>query len=369
MGIGSSQQRSTERPHRSVVSIANELRQQIVQGKLSPGSQLPTQSALQQRFRASNVTVQRAVSQLAREGFLYSKTRQGTFVAELPPHLCRYALIFPDAPDGSRWVRFFAALANEAIRVQRRQPRTVDVYYGIDQHVDTEDFQRLTANIRQCRLAGLIFASPPFLLGGTPVLEEPGIPRVAIMERNANLPGLASVHLDGPSFINRALDYLAARGRRRVAMLVGAGEFREAGKDLQEALAARDMIMRPYWRVGFNPETAKWARSSIHLLMHSGQEERPDGLIIGDDNLVEEAAAGLLAAQVRIPEDMEVISHCNFPWPVPSMLAGPRLGYDARRVLQACLDVVDRQRQGQTEVEEVAVSACFEQELAEAEQG
>jgi DNA-binding LacI/PurR family transcriptional regulator len=91
-------------------------------------------------------------------------------------------------------------------------------------------------------------------------------------------------------------------------------------------------------------EPAKWVQATAHLLMHSNQTERPDALLITDDNLIEPVTAGLVAAGVRVPDDLEIVAHCNFPWPAPTHLPITRVGYNVRRLLADCIASIDRQR-------------------------
>src|SRR6185295_6183072 len=100
----------------------------------------------------------------------------------------------------------------------------------------------------------------------------------------------------------------------------------------------------------------------VHLLMHRNDTKCPDGLVIWDDNLVEHALIGLIAAGVRVPDDVAVVAHCNFPWPPPSVLPVTRLGYSIRQALRTCLDVLDRQRRGETVPPATKIPALFEEE-------
>ncbi|HUU68288.1 MAG TPA: hypothetical protein VM186_02090 [Planctomycetota bacterium] len=80
--------------------------------------------------------------------------------------------------------------------------------------------------------------------------------------------------------------------------------------------------------------------------MHAGRFERPDGLIISDDNPVEPATAGLVDAGVRVPKDLTVVAHANSPWPTASYVKAKRLGFDCLRLIQIAVDSIDAQRCG-----------------------
>lgn len=68
--------------------IYHVLKADILSGRYSPGSQLPTESELVQRFGVSRVTVRNALALLQREGLLVRIPAKGTFVRreEVPSH-------------------------------------------------------------------------------------------------------------------------------------------------------------------------------------------------------------------------------------------------------------------------------------------
>ena len=75
----------TGTPQRS--RIVESVRQAIIDGTYPAGGQLPNQAALAETFGVSGFTVQRALNQLAQEGFIVQRPRIGTRVVDLPPHL------------------------------------------------------------------------------------------------------------------------------------------------------------------------------------------------------------------------------------------------------------------------------------------
>src|SRR5687768_13516836 len=102
-------------------SILAHLKAQIVSGDLPPGSRMPTRRELERQFKSTLVTMQRAFEKLQEEGFVAARGKAGTFVAERPPHLFNYALVFPrkPSPNHDRWPRFWEALCYEAAAVER----------------------------------------------------------------------------------------------------------------------------------------------------------------------------------------------------------------------------------------------------------
>lgn len=64
-------------------AIAADLRVDIIQGVFAPGSRLPNEALLAERFRVNRHTLRHAMQSLAREGFVQVRHGSGTFVREL----------------------------------------------------------------------------------------------------------------------------------------------------------------------------------------------------------------------------------------------------------------------------------------------
>jgi DNA-binding LacI/PurR family transcriptional regulator len=361
-----SSNRAVGRPPVKQREIINALHLDMIEGRLPPGLRLPTRRELVLRFGGSLMSIQHALDQLSRERFVETRGPAGTFVCQRPPHLFEYALVFAQTPASVGFRRFWTALSQEAQRLNAHPQATrhITCWYGIDGHADNEDFQRLTSMVQRRQMAGVIFASAPFLLAGTSLLEQPGIARAAITTIVDREHGVAVIHPDPISFLNRAAEHLASKGRRRVAVLSVPAAYESWNKHLQTLAKQNRFIIHPFWNLGIEPSTGAALRGIAHLLMHAGQDERPDGLIITDDNMLEPVTDGLIDAGVRVPDDLEIVAHCNFPWPTPSALPVCRLGFDASQVLAACLRAVDRQLAGHKPSRRaVNITARFESEV------
>jgi len=345
--------------------IVREIRDQIVAGELSPGSQLPTRSEIESHYGSGPMTVQRAVEQLKNEGFVEVNGRQGTFVTSNPPHLTRYAIVFPQLHHGENWGQFWTALHHEIVELEGSQSRPdalgLPVYDGIDGHIDTPAYLKLVRDLRSHLIAGLIFVSNPYQLVATPIMREPGVPRVAILYEGGT-EELHAVTLDGRSYMDKALTYLTQRGRRRVAII--APRWRQRTTDQwMLAFTAHGIECAKYRLQTVHTAGPEAARNCAHVLMELPVEKRPDGLIIADDNLVHHATLGLMDSGVRVPEELDVIAHCNFPLPTPSAVPVRRLGYDARKVIAACIESIDGQRGGDVRGFCSTVPAVFDDEI------
>jgi len=216
----------------------------------------------------------------------------------------------------------------------------------------------------------LIFASSANELVGTPLLDAPGVPRVALAGEQY-LPGVPKVYLDLDGFIEQAIDFLLARGRRNIA-LICASIARDFPDTFRRALAARGLSTRNSWIQFASQRNGQAARQVTELMFDAGQAERPDGLIIADDNLLTAAAEGLVAAGVRVPasgepcrtDELHVVSATNFPHLLRSAVPVTRIGFDIPAVLDLLVQRLEEVRRGETPPENTSVPAVHEFQVA-----
>ncbi len=337
-------------------AIAEQLRQQIVRGKWVPGERLPERGALAQEFNACQSTLQDAVTRLVGEGVLAVGARKlGTRVAACPPHLSRYRLIFPFGPKD--WGQFWHAL--EAAARQRTTPgRQFLCFYGLSGHRDIAEYEAVVNEVRTRSVAGLIFASSAHELRGTPLLDHPGLPRVAIA-LEGQMPGVPKVSVDLDSFMDQAVCFLAAQGRRRIA-LISASTASQMPDLFHRALAAHGLRSRSSWEQFASQRNPLAARHLAELLMQAGQSERPDGLIVTDDNLLTAVSEGLVQAGARVPEDLSVVVMTNFPNLVPSAVPVTRIGFQIPALLDLLVRSLEQVACGENPPEHTAVPAVFD---------
>jgi DNA-binding LacI/PurR family transcriptional regulator len=94
------------------------------------------------------------------------------------------------------------------------------------------------------------------------------------------------------------------------------------------------------------PQIPSWAANAVHGMTHRNQTERPDGLIIADDNLTHFAMQGLKEAGISVPQEIEVVSHCNYPCLPQTSLPVHWIGMDTRELLSQCARMIIEQRAG-----------------------
>ncbi len=343
--------RKNKKSYGSASDVCEWIREEIVSGRLAAGERLPTHIDLSHRFGVSKVTVQRALGRLVEDGFVEMKPRVGSFVTQHPPHLHNIGLVFPFDPEivteDYFHSKYYHALNNAAQRLNAELDRRIIVFQHVDIHAGTKESHQLIRYIERHKVAGLIFATASDRLDISAACLAAGIPRVDIV--NMERPPWPVMDISGQPWCEQALDYLSARGRRRVAVLVHSFRFNDFydHRLWYRLISKRDMISPPYWH-----QSARWrdpesAKHAVQLLMQGTVDERPDALLITDDNLIEGATAGLVSAGVDVPEEVEVVGRANFPLPAEPALPIKHLGYDWHEVLKESINMIDQMRRGE----------------------
>jgi len=345
--------------------VVDELKRRIVSGDFPPGSRLPTQVELAEICGACHVTVQRAIDHLRENGFVETRGRHGTYVANHPPHLSRFGIVFPAYAKTPETCdnQFIIAWHREATRffAGGAAGRVVSFFYkaaGRDASACCPD---LLAEVEAEHLAGVIFTTPPSEFEGSPIINDPALPKVGFFAKP--LPGATWIKPD--SYVGMVLDYLEGRGRRRVAFMTHAAwNPAEKVHELSSLTQAHGMVTYPHWIQGVNFITPAWAANVANVIFHRSRDERPDAFVIMDDNLVPHATAGLLTAGVRVPEDVDVVAHANFPYPTPSAVPAKRVGYSIRAMLEKSVEIIELKRQGKEVPSELHFPPLFDDEIA-----
>jgi DNA-binding LacI/PurR family transcriptional regulator len=342
--------------------IIDAFRSRIEEGELRPGQRVLTRVEIQDQFEASPVTVQRAMERLVEDGFLRVEGSKGTYVADHPPHLSRYALVLPWAEGARAWSLYWRAVREAAAGMATSSHRSFTEYVGLGLLAERKAYERLQEDVAAGRVAGVIFAMPPWPLAGSPVLSDDQIPWVMIGGADRRLPGGRAICWDSESRLRRTIDYLAARGRRRISLISGLPEWPFEFLALAEAARERGMQADPRWMQGVAFHAPEPTANCMKLLMSLPPEERPDGTIIFDDNIVEDVTAGLAAAGVRAPQDMDVVAHANFPCPPPAALPVHYVGYDLREAMRIAVECIDGARRGEELPDSVMVEGVVERD-------
>ena len=130
-----------------------------------------------------------------------------------------------------------------------------------------------------------------------------------------------------PDFVHWAVRRLCDQGCRRIAMLSYAGDgLREP---LRDALSDCGLDYRPEWvRSDLDPKLAG-AGWELFREAWTARRERPDGILVMDDVLFNEAVIAIQEMGIAVPGRLKIVTHANkcanrrYPFPVSEAVVDP----------------------------------------------
>lgn len=344
-------------------SLADALRARMRSGAYPPGSRLPSRRELMTEFGTSSATLQKAFDRLAAQGYVTTVAKHGAYVADRLPESSCYGLVVGHPPAAPVRNRFWGTLSRLAGTWDDGSGRRFDRYFIAEAGDAEEDLRRLRADVADGRLAGLVFASIPYHLLDRPAasLLSANIPRVCFGGDPAEtrIYRASVIKPVDDQAIEETFAWFAARGRRRIAGITSPPRA-AAWRAHLPALHRAGLETRDTWWLGFPPsaEVADVVRVATRLLFDRRPTERPDALLIDDDNLVPWVTAGLAQSGLDLPASLSIAAHANVPGATPAAVPCRRYGFDARQLLTAAIEELDHLRQGHAP-RLLPVQACF----------
>jgi len=314
--------------------IVHHVERQIASGVFSAHERLPPATQLARQWGASYVTVQRAMAQLTSAGLIERKPRRGTFVR---PHAEKAVIGILIAPNMMDETAHFHRAVIKHLREQiaRREgcQWTCRVYDGLAAAPAGRDSENSFAR----QQFNIDFQNYPFK--GLIELDE----NIRAWERGKPRPNLSTVRLGPPlkcdngradvvldfyDFGRKAVEYLAGKGRTRIAYLRTREEPWKNSPDMrgirEAAEAAGIQPAQAHQLRGISAGEALeggifMERSAHDLVLRllagwkSGRQNsrRLDALLVSDDIATRGAATALLRGGIAVPDDILVLTMAN----------------------------------------------------------
>lgn len=325
--------------------IALEIRRRILSGKIKPEEQLPTRMELERKFKVSRVTMQKAIDSLVKDGTLHARGLCGTFVSKSPREIHHYGLVFHHKPDCNYpWARHWKVILQEAENIFSKAPNSLSVFYGDRYYLNVNGNIDFIEDIRNKRMAGLIFTMHPSLFEGTEIIGDPDIPKITMHPAlDCKLP---SVSFDSKRIIREIAKYLSDRKHSKTSIVISSRQFYAPGylDDVVNELKKNGLETHKSWTLGadiFFPQSI----ANITCLMMRDKNFRPDSIIILDDNLLPCVIEGLHTSKIRIPDDVEIVAMVNFPYNEKLGVPVKMFGFDVSEQLRLSKIKLDAMRQ------------------------
>lgn len=287
--------------------IQRHIEQLIAERRVREGERIPGERAIAQQFGVSQMTVNRAIQELVREGILVRRVGSGTYVRrrQLPiPAASRSTVVmvppFADHLEEDTYLRWpFHAFRDRAVQ---------DDYALV---VEPAAYEGYEAVVRRYPGAGFIFLIPPE--EGYDTLHRlfvRGVPFVVLGASWRDAP-FACVDSDNVGGARTAMGYLFRLGHERIAYVNGKDSATNCRDRLQGYLQAmeeqgivveQEWIVRPHSNWRLSEETKR------HLMSLLLRRDTVTAVFCAGYYLTLEVLSLIRTLRLRVPEDVSIIS-------------------------------------------------------------
>ncbi len=290
--------------------IVARLSQEIEAGAYAAGDKLPSERALCEQFGVSQITVRRALRELAHAGLVYSRHGLGWYVSEALPRAAQpqAALVLAGYDDllASLLPECVAALSGVGMRAQILFCR--DGEAGV-----AEMRERLTAYKPQVILWGVAGLEQELRARQQALSQEDDVPALLFPRQIEGL-ALPTIVLDEGAAIHQLTAHLIAHGHRRIAYVGTDPSLAEGWRRYwgfattmweHELDLPLDWILAAHKGEGLSPD---------RLRALFGVRQRPTAVVCANDILAAEVMHHLGALGVRCPEQVAIVGLGDEPF-------------------------------------------------------
>ncbi len=332
---------------KSKILKKQKLSQQIIpilrdelRSRFKPGDRLPTIAQIASRFGVGFQTLREGLSVLEAEGLITRCAGQGTFVSD--GLAGRHVAVLCEADIADPHVSYYyRRVSQQTVQSLRSAGFSARLYTGhVSPLVPPPDHLtclEFTQVMPRHQLAGLVTLATPehnFARWFAPLRREhvPIVSGGGTAGRDVD----AVIHSDIPRMVRDGVRHLLAHGRRRIALMAWRAVWQPPGHDSDQFLEAFRITMaqagisvNPRWIRTELPPNAPGAGWEEFREIWTPSGEKPDGLLICDDNLFAGTAMAILQLGIRVPETLMVVSHYNKgsnvvnPFPVTRLVVNP----------------------------------------------
>jgi LacI family transcriptional regulator len=292
------------------LQIVDDIRFQIESGALKVDDQIGSQNELAQKYDVSLITVKKALSELMKEGLLYSRVGKGTYVAKQNVDSQKgssktIGLVLQDLKSP-----FFSLIAQEAENTSFKKGYSI-LFTNSSGQLAKEESQ--ISHFRDMGVSGLIIASMTHVYRANETirkLHSEGFPYV--MVSYIHDPDIYFVGTDHEHGGYIATNHLIEEGFKKIGCINGeqgnlVGYFRYKGYERALTEAGREVNENYVFKL---PRGGEWYdfTSGYEVGKHFGElADRPDAVFVYNDLAALGFQRAILEQGLRIPEDVAIV--------------------------------------------------------------
>lgn len=294
--------------------IIDDIRYKVESGTLKIGDPIGSQNELARQYNVSLITVKKALSELIKEGILYSRVGKGTYVASKNPKSQNITtktigLVLQDMKSP-----FFSLIAQEAENIAFQNGYSILFSHSSGQ-LEKEESQ--IAQFRNMGVSGLIIASMTHVYYADEMirkLHNEGFPYIMVSYiHDPDIYFVGTNHEYG-GYI--ATCHLIEGGYKRVGYINGeegnlVGELRYQGYVRALSEHGREVNDKYVYRL---PRGGEWYDFTSGYEMGKkicNLSDRPDAVFLYNDLAALGFQRAILEFGLRIPEDIAIVGFDN----------------------------------------------------------
>lgn len=292
--------------------LMEDLKEQIISGKIKAGEKLPSENELSQNYQVSRQTVRKALSILQNAGYIYAEHGRGTFCSELLRHT-----------HNSKNIAVITTYLSDYIF-----PRVIQ---GIDSVLTAEGYSIILKNTRNSRsreaqyleellqkdIDGIIIEPSKSQIFCRHMhlyrkLEEFQIPYVFIQGCFPQMRDKPHILMDDCKGGYMITHYLISLGHRKIAGVFKADDMQGQNRHKGYAMALQEA------GIMYDAEMVVWYHTEdrkIHpyesIKELAGQKQEMDAVVCYNDQTAVQVIRALKEEGLRIPEDVSVTGYDN----------------------------------------------------------
>jgi DNA-binding LacI/PurR family transcriptional regulator len=272
-----------------------------------PGDQLPSERELAATFRVSQMTMNRAIQEMVRDGILYREVGRGTFV------------VHQDRRPRRNGTLGLVTLFSPGI--VRRNYYASEILRGVHEaagHVH-RDLMLIHEPLHQTegmvsrlhgRADGFLMMSPPDeALPAIRSLRAEGIPVLAV---GSSWPGedIPAVDSDNILGAHQAVEFIASRGHQRIGLIGGPEDLsnsRDRHVGFAESMREAGLQPREDWTLLSESASTLTDAEKRRIVQISKDPAGPTAFFAAGYELAVRAIEALQREGLRVPEDISIV--------------------------------------------------------------
>jgi GntR family transcriptional regulator, arabinose operon transcriptional repressor len=290
--------------------IYDTFRAAIQRGEYLSGDRLPSETELCKQFQVSRITVAKAIHSLQHDGLVMRRPGSGTYVLlSAPSTSYQFGLLIPEL--GS--TEIFEPICRGIMGSPQAKSHSLIWGHTSQENSSKEEGARsLCRQFIEQKVSGVFFAPLEFVEDDSinhqlvTELREAGIPIVLLDRCYYPYPSRSNLDLVGidnhrASFV--VTQHLWNRGARRIVFVArthSASTMIERVSGYQFALGECGSQ--------FVPRALYGDVEDVEFVRHLVEDERPDGVVCGNDLTAAHLMRGLIGMGVRVPQQIRLVS-------------------------------------------------------------